>query len=57
MIDSTISLPMSTYYIVLTIGELQISDSRLREEHGLRVFESGVLRRTFGHEREDATRG
>jgi len=28
MIDSAISLPVSTYYTVLTIGELQISDSR-----------------------------
>jgi hypothetical protein len=48
MIDSTISLPVSTDYIVLTVGKLQISDSGLREERGLRVFEGRVLRRTLG---------
>jgi hypothetical protein len=42
MIDSTISLPVSRDYIVLTVGELHISDSGLREEHGLRVYESRI---------------
>jgi len=56
-IDSIISLPVSTDYIVLTVRELKISDSGLREEHGLRVCESRVLRRMFGPEREDATGG
>jgi len=57
MIDSVISLPVSTDYIVLTVGELKISDGGLRKEHGLRVYESRVLRRMFGPEREDAAGG
>jgi hypothetical protein len=31
--------------------------SELREEHGLRVFENGVLRRLFGPKRDEVTRG
>jgi hypothetical protein len=57
IIYSANSLPVSIDYTVLTIGELQISDSGLREEHSLRVFESRVPRGMFGPERGDSTGG
>jgi hypothetical protein len=49
-IYKTIILPVVLY-------ECETSSLRVREEHKLRVFENGVLRRIFGPKRDGVTGG